>query len=72
MKLPSNVTMALVLKLCEQRLRTTANPGVCLACGEVFDNACEPDAWMYRCMECGERGVCAPEELLIRAYPLLK
>ena len=39
--------------------------GMCLACGALAYDGCEPDARGYECEECGARKVYGAEECLI-------
>lgn len=62
-KLHPSITSERVTQLCEDRLTSLNNPGICTACGEDADG-CEPDARHYRCEHCGKRAVFGAEELL--------
>jgi hypothetical protein len=39
--------------------------GLCLACGEIQEGGCEPDARGYECESCGENRVYGIEESLM-------
>jgi hypothetical protein len=39
--------------------------GLCLACGEIQEGGCEPDARNYECDACGEMRVYGIEEALM-------
>lgn len=45
---------------------TESNGGVCLACGELQWEGCEPDARNYKCQDCGQMQVFGAEEALMR------
>ena len=64
MKLPSNLTLEIILDAIERRDTCLDNPGFCLVCGNEQDG-CEPDARNYQCEECGQWQVFGAEELLI-------
>ena len=65
MKMHPSITSDRVAELCELRMTSLENPGLCVACGEDADG-CEPDARKYRCEACGAMAVYGAEELLIR------
>jgi len=46
--------------------------GVCLACGEIQIDTCEPDARNYRCEVCGEKQVFGFSEALSMGVIQLK
>jgi len=51
----------------EREFRTLAEEyaGLCLACGEVADSGCEPDARGYKCEACDASKVYGLEECLL-------
>ena len=59
-----SVTAERVTEMCERRLTSLDNPGVCLACGHEADGV-EPDAHDYECEACGERAVFGSDEVLM-------
>ena len=42
--------------------------GICLACGELSDGGCEPDARGYACDACGKPKVFGVSELIMLGY----
>ena len=51
-----SVTAERVMEMCERRMTSLDNPGICFACGV------EPDARRYHCEFCGEHRVYGCEE----------
>jgi hypothetical protein len=39
--------------------------GICLDCGSVSEDMCEPDARRYRCTACGAMAVYGAEEIIL-------
>lgn len=64
LKLPPNLTKAMIESAVERRMTTLDNPGFCLACGNEADG-CEPDAREYECQACGEPKVYGADEILM-------
>ena len=56
-----SVTAERVMEMCERRMKSLDNPGICFACGIEAD-AVEPDARRYECEACGEHRVYGCEE----------
>ncbi len=49
-----------------RQLREFENGGICLACGEIHHDGCEPDAENYGpCENCGEMDVFGIEQALL-------
>jgi hypothetical protein len=59
-----SVTAERVMELCERRLNSLDNPGICFACGEEADGV-EPDAREYVCESCEQPRVYGCEEALL-------
>jgi hypothetical protein len=62
-KVHRSVTVSRVLRLANESMLGSTNPGICLACGERADGV-EPDARRLECECCGESKVYGAEELL--------
>jgi hypothetical protein len=60
----ASVTADRVVELCERRMSSLDNPGLCIICGEEADG-CEPDARNYECESCGAEQVFGAEELVL-------
>ena len=60
----ASVTLERVEEMCERRMTSLDNPGVCLACGAEAD-AVEPDARNYQCESCDGHAVFGSEEVLL-------
>lgn len=63
MKKPKNTTFRMTEE--EYHMHDDSHDGGCLACGEIQDGGCEPDARNYKCEACGERQVFGMQELMI-------
>jgi predicted RNA-binding Zn-ribbon protein involved in translation (DUF1610 family) len=57
-------------QMTEQEYHSADNDmqGLCVGCGEVHDDNCEPDARNYECSNCGQRKVFGIQELLVMGY----
>ena len=55
------VTTERIMEMCERRMTSLDNPGICFACGAEADGV-EPDARRYECEACGEHRVYGCEE----------
>lgn len=64
MKLPGNLTLAMIENAVRRRRMSFDDPGFCLSCGCEHDGV-EPDAREYDCEMCGEQAVYGAEELLL-------
>ena len=58
------VTADRVMEMCQRRMTSLDNPGICFACGEEAEGV-EPDARRYRCETCGELRVYGCEDAMI-------
>ena len=56
-----------VLSISEEDYHDLCNThsGFCIACGEITDSFCEPDARNYTCWNCDKRQVFGIEETLM-------
>ena len=63
----SSLTMDRLMEAANRRHYSLDNPGFCIACGAQQNN-CEPDAVNYKCDNCGEKAVAAPESLLLQMH----
>jgi hypothetical protein len=59
-----SVTLDRVAEMCERRVRSLDNPGICFACGCDADSV-EPDARRYVCETCGQPRVYGCENALL-------
>ena len=58
------VTAERVMELCQRRMTSLDNPGICFACGEEAEGV-EPDARRYICEACGEPRVYGCEDAML-------
>jgi hypothetical protein len=65
MKLPKNLTVAMIVEAVERQRHSLDNPGFCLDCGAEAEG-CEPDMRKAPCESCGAHAVYGAEDLLIR------
>jgi predicted amidophosphoribosyltransferase len=64
MKPHPSITDERIIAMCERRMQSTDNEGICLACGADAEGI-EPDARRYSCEACGAHQVYGCEELLM-------
>jgi len=60
-KIHESVTLSRALRLAEEQMFGTVNPGLCFGCGEEADG-CEPDARKYTCEYCDAPRVYGAQE----------
>ena len=49
-------------------MMTDSYDGICLACGEICEGGCEPDAMNYECFHCGEYKVMGAEFAMMSGH----
>jgi len=62
--LHNSITVERAMKLAQEHLAGTTNPGICTECGTLAKHGIEIDAIDEICIACGEEAVCGPMELL--------
>jgi hypothetical protein len=59
-----SVTADRVAELCQRRMTSLDDPGICFACGSEADGV-EPDARKYLCDCCGQYRIYGSEEAIL-------